>query len=147
MKPWAIITIVIIIIGLIALVLVFDMGRQPVPGPTSTSTATTTEDIIVFSPTENQEVHSPIQITGKAKGNWYFEASFPIQLVDLNGKVIATAIGQAQTDWMTTDYVDFKAEISYSATSTGRALLILKNDNPSGDPARDKSKIIPIILK
>ncbi len=147
MRNWIIIIIVLIIIA--GLFLIFDIGRKNVvPNNNATSTATTTiPEIILYSPVANQEVHSPFTITGKAKGNWYFEASFPIELVDMNGKVIFQTHADALTDWMTTDFVEFKAVINYPATSTGNALLILKNDNPSGDPIRDKSITIPVILK
>ena len=38
--------------------------------------------IRVFSPVENQEITSPLTIEGEAVGNWFFEASFPVFLVN-----------------------------------------------------------------
>ncbi len=141
---------VIVLIIIIVIGLVFDVGRKT-STITSTSTATTTNysnQIVVSYPMANQEVTSPIKVTGKAVGNWYFEASFPVMLVDIDGNEIATTHATAEGDWMTTDFVNFTSEITYNnASTTGPALLVLKNDNPSGDPARDKEIFIPIILK
>ncbi len=146
-----IITIVIILAVLIVLGLVFDWGRKvPDTGGNATSTATTTSDsdVIVFSPKENEAVTSPIKILGKAKGSYFFEAVFPINLVDSSGNVISTNHAQAIGDWMVPGFVNFSSEITYdNATNTGRAMLVFKNDNPSGDSARDKYFYVPVILK
>ncbi len=147
----AIIGTVSVLIILILLLFVFDIGRKGGTNSTATTTATSTNfsnEIVVFTPTENQQVKSPIKITGKAVGNWFFEASFPIELADIDGNIIATTHATADGDWMTTDFVNFTAEITYNnASTTGPALLVLKNDNPSGDPARDKEIFIPVVLK
>jgi hypothetical protein len=151
-----VITFIILIILLgISTTLIFDWGRGSVEAPVVINNqdfilSTSTEDlpIIVDYPKEQDEVTSPFTITGKARGYWFFEADFPIQLVDSDGNHIANAIGQAQTDWMTTDFVDFKAEISYPKPETSKpAFLILSKDNPSDIPELDQSIFIPIILK
>ncbi|MFA6341043.1 MAG: Gmad2 immunoglobulin-like domain-containing protein, partial [Candidatus Paceibacterota bacterium] len=117
--------------------------------PTNENNATTTSDlpIIISYPLEGQEVTSPIKIRGMARGGWYFEASFPIQLNDEAGNIISTAIATALGDWMTTDYVDFTSEMSYPASSTGNATLVFKNDNPSGNPDLDRFELVNVILK
>ena len=150
-KIFAIITL-ILLIALSAFV--FDWGRKESKIPeikinaTSTEVTSTNMPIVVSYPTDGQTVTSPIKITGKARGNWFFEASFPIQLVDSNGNIIATSIGTAQSDWMTTDFVNFTSTIEYNrASSTGNALLVLNKDNPSGNPEFDQSIFIPVVLK
>jgi len=103
---------------------------------------------VVYSPKNNQEVTSPIQISGKIPGTWFFEGSFPIQLLNSNGDVIATAIAKTSSDWATTSIIDFSATLEYpKATTTDRGLIMLKNDNPSGDPKLDKKYFIQVILK
>src|SRR6185503_7556549 len=61
--------------------------------------------IVVDKPTPGSLVKSPLTITGKARGYWYFEASFPARLLDGNGKEIAIKPAQAQGDWMTEEFV------------------------------------------
>lgn len=86
-------------------------------------------------------------ITGEARGTWYFEASFPIDVLDGEGNVIATGHAEAQGDWMTENFVPFKAEIKIPDTFTGPATLVLKNDNPSGEPERDRAASFPITIE
>ncbi len=156
MKKIIIIAGIIILVLIVSVALIFDWGRggnnEQTVTPISTSTLPGAhpylDQIVIYTPIDNQEVTSPIEITGKARGNWYFEASFPVELMDLSGNIIAMNHAEAQGDWMTSDFVDFKAELTYdNASSTGRALLVIKNDNPSGDPSRDKYIYIPVFLK
>lgn len=100
-------------------------------------------DIILESPTPNQQISSPLIIKGKARGSWYFEASFPIKLIDSNGNEIATGIAQAQDDWMTDNFVPFEARLEF-ATQAKQGELILKKDNPSGLPEFNKQTSIPV---
>jgi len=107
--------------------------------------------IRLTSPLPNATVSSPITITGEARGNWYFEASFPIFLTDWDGKIIAQGIATAQGEWMTTEFVPFKATLKYNFADAGqysnRGTLILKKDNPSGLPEHDDALEIPVMLK
>ncbi len=146
MKKTIVIAIIILLV-LIVIGLVFDWGRKS-PGTGLVSTTTPEAQVVVFSPKENEAVTSPIKILGKAKGSYFFEAVFPINLVDSNKNVISSNHAQATGDWMTSDFVNFSSEITYDNTkNTGRAVLVFKNDNPSGDPARDKYFYVPVILK
>ena len=129
---------------------------QPAPTGTSTTTSTTGSDVSdlirLTSPQPGAEITSPVTITGEARGTWYFEASFPVSLTDWNGKIIAQGVAQAQSDWMTTDFVPFKVTLVYTASdisgqSSNKGTLILKKDNPSGLPENEKSLEVPVILK
>lgn len=95
------------------------------------------------NPLPNSEIKSPVLIEGEARGNWYFEASFPIKLYDENNNIIAQAIAQAQSDWMTNDFVPFKTELIFSSTSTN-GFLVLERDNPSGLPENDDQLSLPV---
>ncbi len=79
-----------------------------------------------------QAIQSPLVIEGEARGNWFFEASFPIKLYDGNGRLIGIAVAQAQKDWMTTDFVPFKAELKFEAATNAAGVLVFEKDNPSG---------------
>ncbi len=86
-------------------------------------------------------------VLGKARGYWYFEGSFPIELLDKDGKLLATSIATAQTDWMTTEFVPFKAEIKAPIDYIDPATLVLHKDNPSGLPENDASISFPITVE
>jgi len=95
-------------------------------------------------PRPNQTIISPLFIKGEARGYWFFEASFPIKLLDGNGKEIALTIAQAKSDWMTEDFVPFEAALQFTTPDTKEGTLVFKKDNPSGLPEHDDELIIPI---
>ena len=128
----------------------------PVHAPTiepvaATSTAATNpplhDRVVVTSPKSGSTVTNTFDVTGEAPGNWYFEATFPIQVRDPNDNIIGRIGASAQGDWMTTAQVPFKGTIYLDGTYTGPATLILLKDNPSGLPENDDSLEIPIIIK
>ena len=100
--------------------------------------------ITVDTPLPNTAVQSPLEISGKARGPWYFEAQFPVTLVDGNGTVLAQAPAHAQGDWMTNDYVPFTAVLTFNAPTTATGTLILKKDNPSGLPQNADQLEVPV---
>jgi len=102
--------------------------------------------IHVTSPQSGNTIQSPLVITGEARGTWYFEAVFPVKLLDANGTVIAQGQAQAEGEWMTENFVPFKANLIFSSTSTGPATLVLENDNSSGLPENGKQISIPVQL-
>ena len=105
-------------------------------------------EIVLFSFKSNQTVTSPLIINGKAIGNWFFEASFPVELVDQYNNHLANGVAQAQGDWMTTNFVDFKVQLGFVAQEDMNGFLIFRNDNPSGLPQNNKEFIVPVkILK
>ena len=136
--------LVIAIIAGIVLIILPGKTQAPTIGGTATSTQQNA-DIVVSNLVSGDTITSPVTITGEAKGNYYFEASFPIQIKDASGNVIGQGPAQAQSDWMTTDYVPFKATITFTAPPKGsNGSIVLKNDNPSGDPSKDKFFEVPV---
>ncbi|MSR70682.1 hypothetical protein EXS62_01445 [Candidatus Kaiserbacteria bacterium] len=86
-----------------------------------------------------------LTINGEARGGWYFEGSFPIELKDAAGVRLVLVPAQAQSDWMTAEWVPFAATLNYPAQPAGsHGTLILRNDNPSGLPQNDKSVSLPV---
>ncbi|MEK7063221.1 MAG: Gmad2 immunoglobulin-like domain-containing protein, partial [Patescibacteria group bacterium] len=49
----------------------------------------TTDDIVIDLPFPTAVVGKEFSVRGKARGYWFFEASFPVRLFDGNGKEIA----------------------------------------------------------
>jgi hypothetical protein len=106
--------------------------------------------IKVAKPLPNQTISSPVIIEGEAVGNWFFEASFPIAVVDWDGKIIGEGHAEAIGDWMTTKFVPFTATVTFTVDDTAysnRGTLILKKDNPSGLSEHDDALEIPVVLK
>ena len=107
--------------------------------------------IKVTQPVPNAVINSPLEINGLARGNWYFEASFPVVLTDWDGLVIAKGVATAQGDWMTEDFVPFTISMDFvSPYKAGdpdfmkNGSLILQKDNPSGLSENEDALEIPI---
>lgn len=100
--------------------------------------------IKVESPRPNQTINSPLIVEGEARGFWFFEASFPVKLLDEKGNLIVQGIAQTKSDWMTENFVQFQAELIFAAPLTEKGNLILEKDNPSGLPEHADELIIPI---
>jgi spore germination protein GerM len=119
-----------------------------VSAPIATSSVPAVADmaaeIKIDSPSSNQVVSSPLEISGQAKGSWYFEAVFPIKLIDENGQVIAQGQAKAQSDWTSPNFVPFKAELNFDAGSSTIGMLVFSNDNPSGLPQNEKQFGVPV---
>lgn len=119
--------------------------------------------IIMSNPAPLSVVSSPLIIEGEARGTWFFEASFPISIVDWDGRIIAeghadavldpnnpdSTPASAETSWMTEDFVPFKAEITFTKPEnigdfSNRGAIILQKNNPSNLPENDDALEIPI---
>lgn len=103
-----------------------------------------TDLIRIDSPRPNTIVTSSLQVTGQARGYWYFEASFPVKLFDGDGNVLAQTPAQAQSNWMTNDFVPYKATLEFIAPATDSGTLVLEKDNPSNLPQNADSLIVPV---
>lgn len=91
---------------------------------------------------------SPLVVTGKARGTFFFEGTFPVMLVNWDGLIIGEGYATADSEWMTTDFVPFTASIAFTegAHVYSRGILIVQNANPSGEPERSIVYEIPVTL-
>jgi hypothetical protein len=92
-------------------------------------------------------VGKEFSVIGRARGSWFFEASFPIDLLDADGQILAQSYAMTAEEWMTTDFVSFRGEIKAPQDYIGPATLILMKDNPSGEPQFDASVSFPIVVE
>lgn len=132
MKNLPTIIILLVIIVIIAIFII-----NGLPKPIETEEPIVQRDIILDLPQPGEVISSPLTIEGIAKGNWFFEASFPIELTNSDGMIIAETLAQADGDWMTEDYVPFAATLEFEAPQGKNGSLILRKDNPSGLPENE----------
>lgn len=99
-----------------------------------------------------KSISSPFTVTGFAKGNWFFEASFPIVIVDWDGRIIGKGIATAKDNWMTERFVPFEGEMTFEKPTGAeerlrRGAVIFRRDNPSDLPEHDAALEIPVYFK
>lgn len=106
-------------------------------------------EIILTNPTMNSTITSPLTVTGEAPGYWFFEASFPLVLVNWDGLIIAQGYAMTDEEWMTEEHVSFEGTLEFETPQGDqeffrRGALILQRDNPSDLPENDDAVEIPI---
>lgn len=110
--------------------------------------ATTSQipDLITVDLASGAKVSSPLVLSGSARGTWYFEASFPIEIKDANGNTIGQGYAEAQGEWMTENFVQFKSvPITFAAQPAGsKGTIVFMKDNPSALPENDMSLEVPV---
>ena len=103
--------------------------------------------IKVEKPLPNIEITSPLEIKGKARGSWFFEAEAPVKLVDKDYKVLAETSIKAEGKWMTHDFVPFSGKINFeNAPDDERGYLIFEKSNASGKPELDRKYTLPVLF-
>ena len=131
------------------------------PPGVATTSATTSEVVIyetalqhktdmfkTVSVSPGQSVAPGTKLTGEVRGGWSFEASFPVELRNASGTPFWQGPAQVQGNWMTVDFVPFSVVLNYTPFGTPTpATLVLKKDNPSGEPINDDELLIPIVVQ
>ena len=143
-----------LVIAIAVLIVVVILGGILIAMPTPTGNGNgnnppspfVSENVKVNLPFPGATVLKTFTASGEARGTWFFEASFPVEVRDPNGAVVGRGIAQAQEEWMTEDFVPFNAPVTIENYS-GPATLVLIKDNPSGLPEHDDSVLFPIVVQ
>ncbi len=146
-----------IIVAVFAVMIVLLLGilliAQPAKGPTVFGAPAVSSDghLRVDSPRENDLVNSPVSVSGAVTGGgWYFEASFPVKILDGDGTNLGQGPAQAQGEpgaWMTTGTVPFAGSISFATPKYATGTIVFAKDNPSGLPQNDLELRLPVRFK
>ncbi|MDP2641900.1 MAG: Gmad2 immunoglobulin-like domain-containing protein [bacterium] len=122
----------------------FTPGNGNTNGNSTTTPPSGNNTIRVTSPQPNATVGNSFTVKGEARA-WYFEGSFPVDVIDSNGKRLGVGIAQAEGEWMTSAFVPFNAPITLtSVPTTQTGTIVLRKDNPSGLSQYDEEFKVPI---
>ena len=136
------------IIALVVLLAVIVLGAVLIASPSQTGNGApfVSEKVKVTLPFPGATVLKEFIVTGEARGGWYFEASFPVEVRDPEGNVVGRGLATAEGEWMTEEFVPFSAPVTIENYS-GPARLVLIKDNPSGLPEHDDSVSFPVVVQ
>ena len=134
-----------IIIALVVLLAAVILGGVLIASPSPSGSPFVSEKVKVTLPFPGATVLKEFIVTGEARGVWYFEASFPVEVHDPEGNVVGRGLATAKGEWMTEEFVPFSAPVNIENYS-GPATLVLIKDNPSGLPEHDDSVSFGIIV-
>lgn len=96
------------------------------------------------TPLGSTPLTSPLHLEGRARGSWYFEASFPVYLLDAAGDTIAAGPAHAIGEWMTADFVPFEVTLTFPTPVADSGTLVLAKDDPSGLPSLSAELRVPV---
>lgn len=102
----------------------------------ASATSSCKSDLIILENVRPGDYINPeilLEIEGVARGNWFFEADFPVQILDNHANVLGNGYASAQGEWMTTEFVPFKGSVEFDQIPPENSFgkLVLKKDNPS----------------
>ena len=122
-------------------------GETPIPSFEGVTYDNATSDMITIDlPFPQAIVSHQFTARGKARGTWYFEASFPVHVFDKDGNELVSGPAQAEGDWMTEEFVPFKIDLIVPQTYKGDATIVFMKDNPSGLPDKEANISFPITI-
>lgn len=133
-----------LIIAAVFFAIGFAIGYWQTGGFESNRVVDDETQVILESVQPNDVVASPLVVEGMAVGPWYFEATFGIEVRDGNAGVLGQGYAEAQSDWMTEDFVSFVGTVSFNPGSATSGWLVLIKANPSGEPQYDDEIAIPV---
>jgi len=141
---WLIIILALVIVSL------FGLLMFPVKAPGNPTPSPEAKGINITSPKPNEEVSSPLKITGYVNGNGWsgFEGQVgTVKLLDSKEQQLGQiAILSAVTDWMKFP-VNFETYLQFSSDKDQDGKLVFSNENPSGLPDRDREFVLPVKIK
>lgn len=101
--------------------------------------------INIVSPPPFGEVSETLIITGEARGVYFFEGDFPVEIITEDGNKI-DHYATAQGEWMTEDFVPFRFEYDISDLAPQEILVKFHRNNPSDDRSLDMVLELPLII-
>lgn len=107
------------------------------------------EMVVVNTPMQDEKISSPLRVEGTARGGWFFEGSFPIDITDKEGNIIAQKYATVKEghDWMVGREVEvpFEGEISFTVPEgITEGFVVFKKDNPSDKRELDDQFALPV---
>jgi len=150
MSKFKVFLITVVILLVAVLIGLFDIGRSQgldeVMAPDEHSYLAKTDLVKIISPLPEVLVSNPIKVSGFARGVWFFEGSFPIQLLDADGQIVETVIAMADGEWMVEDFVPFEAKLTWPDGLSGEGSLVFRKDNPSDMRELDDWVVLPVLF-
>ncbi len=114
--------------------------------PDATYNNTSAEYIVVDLPYPGAVTGKEFKVTGKARA-FYFEGSFPVEVLDKDGNRLFIGPAQAKGEWMVDAFVPFEIDVKVPESYIGPATLVLHKDNPSDMREFDASMSFPFTIE
>jgi hypothetical protein len=122
-----------------------DSDENPREGVPQVYTSSGGRNLVLDSPDLDKAQQCTFEVRGEVSGGWFFEGSALIELVSVSGDVVDDYFMIATENWMTSDPVEFIAEISCSGGDCSQVdTMRFVRSNPSDDSSNDDNVSVPI---
>lgn len=101
--------------------------------------------IKVTSPQPFAKVSETLIVKGEARGTFFFEGDFPVEVIAEDGTTIQH-YAMTDGDWMSEEFVPFTAEIDISSIAPQDVVLKLHRNNPSDYRENDMVMELPLTI-
>lgn len=145
MKALAIVLGIIIIVLLAVLIFYPGPAKQGPTAPVLQPVMSSDGHLAVASLHAGDLIASPLTVTGTVTGGgWFYQATFPVKVVDSDGIELGVAAAEAQANWISTGTVPFTAIIQFSVPQDATGAVVFSDNNPSGTSQDNLSLSIPV---
>jgi hypothetical protein len=150
---YIVISLGVVIVAMFAILIFVPAARGPVVSTNSSSTDTgiigsvisLDGHVEVGAPLADSLISSPARIAGNVTGGgWFFEGSFPVKVLDGDGRVLGQGLATTTGEWMSTGTVPFSTVIPFMTPRFTTGMIVLLKDNPSGLSQNAESLSIPV---
>jgi hypothetical protein len=138
----------VIIIVLLGILIFVKPAQKPEQGPEPGAFVSPNGHLVIYEPNQTEVISSPVTIMGHVTGGgWFFEATFPVKIIDADGTILGQGPAQARGEWTSTGTVPFAATIPFTAPHSATGMIVFSKDNPSGLPQNNESFSVPVRFK
>ncbi len=127
---------------IIALTLLFLSCGTP---PKDIKLKNVSDFIVVHTPQPFEKITGTLVIKGEARGTFFFEGDFPVEVVLANGELIQH-YAMADDEWMTEEFVPFTSTIDISGLEPQDITIKLHRNNPSDNRENDMVMELPVTI-
>ncbi len=87
------------------------------------------------------------EVKGSVTGDWFFEGTFPVRVLNQQGEIVETLSAEALEEWTTEEAVPFSFKIDMDLEEESIVVLKFEKSNPSDLEESNDSAEITVTLK
>ncbi len=96
---------------------------------------------------DGDTVDEGFQIKGRVSGEWFFEGTFPVRVLNTQGEIIESLIAASEGGWMTSNLVDFTFTLDLDLDKESIVKIVFEKSNASNLVENDDSASITVTVK
>lgn len=144
-------TKVLVLSGLVAISALFifyqAVSYQAVQAPVKALSTVESYSFELIQPERGTTVARPVFVKGRARGTWFSGGSFPVKVMNDNGKLIGEGRAKATGSTAGENFVYFSGYIPSSLPANGRAVLVFAAADPERLPELERELRVRVLLK